>query len=131
MAYLGGKPFSGLSQRQIDLLRQISSNSAGRLRRWPLGFVYRSVGPVESYSASALLSAARQALWREGQFLCTGPISLSSRIHDRGRGHIGRQHHRAHGGTARLSGGGSLECRRDRRALNQFGSDFPARSLPA
>jgi hypothetical protein len=57
MAYLGGKPFSGLSQRQIDSLRQIFKQAPADCSDGLWRLVYDSVGPAESYSAPALLSA--------------------------------------------------------------------------
>lgn len=117
MAYLGGKPFSGLSQRQIDSLRQIFKQAPADCGDGLWRLVYEFVGPVESYSASALLSAARQALWREGQFYWPPDIPFVENLADRGRGHIGRQHHRAHGGTGTAERWRVPQCRRDRRAL--------------
>ena len=108
MAYLGGKPFSGLSQRQIDSLRQIFKQAPADCSDGLWRLVYDSVGPAESYSASALLSAARQALWREGQFYWPPDIPFVENLTIAAEGILAANTIARMAAPARLSGGGSL-----------------------
>ena len=58
MAYLGGKPFSGLSQRQIDSLRQIFKQAPADCSDGLWRLVYDSVRPRRVLSRAAQCRSA-------------------------------------------------------------------------
>ena len=90
-----------ISLRQI--FKQAPADCSDGL--WRL--VYNFVGPAESYSAPALLSAVRQALWHEGQFYWPPDIAFVENLTIAAEGILAANTIARMAAPARLSGGPS------------------------